>query len=105
MGAKSVYDFNVKRRFEVLRVGDCDRLIKHRHGGEELKFIAAFEDVFMTIDSAHKAVGHGGEKKTLKEAQQKKKWENITQKHAACSSRFVNHVMKRNLGRHRILWL
>lgn len=32
VGAKSIYDFNVKQRFEVLHVGDCDRLIRHRHG-------------------------------------------------------------------------
>ena len=54
-----------------------DKLIRHRRGGDEIKFIAPLEDFFQIIDASHKAIGHGGEKKTFFET--KKKWGNITQ--------------------------
>ena len=76
-GPKDYNDFNCKRRFELLRVADCDRLIRANHDGDNFKFIACFEEVYDIISQAHSTVGHGGEKKTFNEA--KKKWANITQ--------------------------
>ena len=67
-GPKTSDDYNMKKRFEILRVGDDDRLIRKRKGLEtEFKFIVCFEEVHQAIAVAHSAVGHGGEKKTFKE--------------------------------------
>ena len=41
-GANSPFDFNLKKRYEVLRVGNADRLIRRRKdpNEDEFKFIA-----------------------------------------------------------------
>ncbi|XP_068243799.1 KRAB-A domain-containing protein 2-like [Palaemon carinicauda] len=75
-GPKTSYDYNMKNIFEILRLGDDDRLIWKRKGLEtEFKFIVCFEEGHQAISVAHSAVGHGGEKKTFKG---QKKWSNLT---------------------------
>lgn len=71
-GARSPSDFKLKQRYEILRVGNSDRLIrKRKDDNEEFKFVAAFEEVFDIIKSAHEAIGHGGGKKTIAEIKKK----------------------------------
>ena len=75
--SKSIDYYNLKKRYEVLRVGEADRLIRKRKGDDwDFKFIIAFEEVHSAIEVAHSAVGHGGEKKTHAEAA--KKYANLT---------------------------
>ena len=68
--SKSNDYYNLKKRYEVFRVGEADRLIRKRKGDDwDFKFIIAFEEVLHSaIEVAHSAVGHGGEKKTHAEA-------------------------------------
>lgn len=62
-------DYNLRKRFEVLRVGNVDRLIKKRKNlNDEFGFVISFEEVHGALVTAHAAVGHGGEKKTFLEA-------------------------------------
>ena len=89
-GPKISDDYNMKKRFEILRVGDDDRLIRKRKGLEtEFKFIVCFEEVHQAISVAHSAVGHGGEKKTFKEGQ--KKWANLTMQ---CCQMFISFCIE-----------
>ena len=64
--ANSPFDFNLKKRYEVLRVSNADRLIRRRRdpNEDEFKFIASLEEVFDIVKATHKAIGHGGGKKT-----------------------------------------
>ena len=72
---KSSDEYNMTKRFEILRFGDEDKLIRKRKELEtEFKFVVCFEEVHDAILVAHSAVSHGGEKKTFKEGQ--KKWAN-----------------------------
>ncbi|GFR64340.1 KRAB-A domain-containing protein 2 [Elysia marginata] len=66
-GAKSTFDFNLQKRYEVLGVGNADRLIRRRKdpNEDEFKFIASLEEVFDIVKAAHEAIGHGGGKKQL----------------------------------------
>ncbi|KAK8400496.1 hypothetical protein O3P69_003276 [Scylla paramamosain] len=68
-GAQSTFDYNLKKRYEVLRVGNADRLIRKRKdtSEHEFKFVACVEEVFGIIKTAHEAIGHGGGKKTIAE--------------------------------------
>ncbi|XP_064086109.1 KRAB-A domain-containing protein 2-like [Macrobrachium nipponense] len=77
-GAKSAFDFNLKKRYEVQRVGSADRLICRRKdpNEDEYKFVVSLE-VFGIVKAAHEAIGHGGGKKSI--AEMKRKWSNITQ--------------------------
>ena len=60
-------DYNTRKRFEVLRVSNEDRLIKKRKNNETyFRFVIAFEEVYDALKVAHAAVGHGGEKKNSK---------------------------------------
>ena len=59
VGAKSMEDYNLKKRFEVLHVANEYRLIKKRIAGENgFKFIIAFEGLFETSSSIHSKIGH-----------------------------------------------
>ncbi|XP_066969244.1 KRAB-A domain-containing protein 2-like [Macrobrachium rosenbergii] len=62
-GAKSAFDFNLKKRYEVLRVGSADRLICWRKylNEDEFKFVSPLEEVFGIVKAADKAIGHGGD--------------------------------------------
>ena len=43
---KTILYYNLKKRFEILRVGQQDRLIKKRKGAEEeFKFVLALEEL------------------------------------------------------------
>ena len=75
-GTKTVDDRNLKKRFEIMRVGDEQRLIRKRKVDTEFRFIVCMEEVYEAVSSAHSAVGHGGENKTFKEGQNK--WANLT---------------------------
>ena len=58
-GPKTSVDYNMRKRFKILRVGDDDRLIWKRKGLDtEFKFIVCFEEVHQAILVAHSAVGH-----------------------------------------------
>ncbi|XP_076061559.1 SCAN domain-containing protein 3-like [Oratosquilla oratoria] len=61
-GAHSAFDYNLKNRYEVLRVGNADRLIRKRKdkNEHEFKFLASLEEVFGIVKTAHEAIGHGG---------------------------------------------
>ena len=61
-GAKSASDFNLRKRYEVLRIGDDDRLIRRRSAEDDFKFVASLEEVFAIVKAAHAAIGHGGGK-------------------------------------------
>ncbi|XP_068247985.1 KRAB-A domain-containing protein 2-like [Palaemon carinicauda] len=78
-GATSPFDYNLQKRYEILRVGNVDRLISKRKDPayEVFKFVASLEEVFDIVKAAHEGIGHGGCKKTIAEV--KKKWSNITQ--------------------------
>ncbi|XP_068240860.1 KRAB-A domain-containing protein 2-like [Palaemon carinicauda] len=87
---KTSDDYNMKKRFEILRVGDDGRLIRNRKGLEtKFKFMVCSEEVLQAISVAHSAVGHGGEKKTFKEGQ--KKWANLTMQ---CCQMFISFCIE-----------
>ena len=90
-GAQSTFDYNLKKRYEVLRVGNADRLIRKRKdtSEHEFKFVACVEEVFGIIKTAHEAIGHGGGKKTIAEV--RKKWSNITQEVCYLYISFCEH--------------
>ena len=90
-GAKSTSDFNLNKRYEVLRVGNADRLIRKRKdpNEDEFKFVASLEEVYGIVKAAHEAIGHGGGKKTIAEV--KKKWSNITQQACYLYISFCEH--------------
>ncbi|XP_076045792.1 KRAB-A domain-containing protein 2-like [Oratosquilla oratoria] len=90
-GAHSAFDYNLKKRYEVLRVGNADRLIRKRKdtNEHEFKFVASLEEVFGIVKTAHEAIGHGGGKKTIVEV--KKKWSNITQEVCYLYISFCEH--------------
>ena len=64
-GATSPFDYNLKKRYEILRVGNADRLIRKRKdpANDVFKFVASLEEVFGIVKTAHEAIGHGGGKK------------------------------------------
>lgn len=81
-GAKSQKDRNLMRRYGVMQVGGVSKVIKKvgstaGDDREEVKQVAAFEEVYDVIKQAHQRLGHGGQKKTREEIN--KKWANITQ--------------------------
>ena len=93
--AITTIDYNYRSRYEILKVGETECLIKKRTDGEEhYKYVAAFEEVYGAIEKAHKDVGHGGEKKTLFEV--KKKWSNITMEYC---NLFINFCVECHLIR------
>ena len=56
-------DYNIRKRFEVLRVTKEDRLIKKRKNNETFfRFVIALEEVYDALKVTHAAVGHGDEK-------------------------------------------
>lgn len=61
--------------FKIYKIGQQEHLIA---ANEEIKHIAANEDLYDIILEAHKIVGHGGIKKMAK--QLKQKYHNITEK-------------------------
>ena len=91
--AITTIDYNYRSRYEILKVGETECLIKKRTDGEEhYKYVAAFEEVYGAIKKAHKDIGHGGEKKTLFEV--KKKWSNITMEYC---NLFINFCVECHL--------
>ena len=79
-------DYYLLKHFEILRVGNEDRLIKKRKSDEsDFKFIIAQEEIYDAVKTAHLHVGHGGEKKTFAEV--KNKWANLT---LECCKAFIN---------------
>ncbi|XP_076039096.1 KRAB-A domain-containing protein 2-like [Oratosquilla oratoria] len=90
-GAHSAFDYNLKKRYEVLRVGNADRLIRKRKdkNEHEFKFVASLEEMFGIVKTAHEAIGHEGGKKTIVEV--KKKWSNITQEVCYLYISFCEH--------------
>ncbi|XP_068205367.1 KRAB-A domain-containing protein 2-like [Palaemon carinicauda] len=77
-GATSPFDYNLQKRYEILCVGNVDRLIRKQKDPANgvFKFLASLE-VFDIVKAAHEGIGHDGGKKTIAEV--KKKWSNITQ--------------------------
>ena len=64
--------YNYRTRYEILKVGEAERLIRKRKDGEtDYKYVTAFEEAVGAVEKAHKDVGHGGEKKTLFEVKKK----------------------------------
>ena len=89
-GPKVNEDYNLKRRYEVVRIGDEYRLIKRRSGSDgACVFVAAFEEIYSAVYAAHSAVGHGGEKKTFNET--RKTWANITNE---CCNLFISFCIE-----------
>ncbi|XP_068217876.1 KRAB-A domain-containing protein 2-like [Palaemon carinicauda] len=78
-GAQSTFDYNIKKHYEVLHVGNVDRLISRRKdlNEHEFKVVPSLEEVFGIIKTAHEAIGHGGGNKIIAEG--KREWSNITQ--------------------------
>ena len=77
-GPKENDDYNLRKRFEVMRTGTEDRLMRKRSTSQgSFEFVTVSEEVYQAVKETHVAVGHRGEKKTFAEA--KKKWSNITQ--------------------------
>ncbi|KRY82754.1 KRAB-A domain-containing protein 2 [Trichinella pseudospiralis] len=74
-GTSSAGDHNLKKRFELLIIGEEHKLIRKRKN-DEIRQIATFEDMFSIVRDAHSRIGHGGERKTFLEVQ--KKWANVT---------------------------
>ncbi|KRX44246.1 KRAB-A domain-containing protein 2, partial [Trichinella sp. T9] len=75
-GPKSARDYNLKNRYGVLKIGEENKLIRLGKN-EAIRCIASIEEMFDVINDAHQKIGHGGEKKTFREAQNK--WANVTQ--------------------------
>ncbi|KRX82843.1 KRAB-A domain-containing protein 2 [Trichinella sp. T6] len=75
-GPKSARDYNLKNRYGVLKSGEENKLIRLGKN-EAIRCIASIEEMFDVINDAHQKIGHGGEKKTFREAQNK--WANVTQ--------------------------
>ncbi|KRX75023.1 KRAB-A domain-containing protein 2, partial [Trichinella sp. T6] len=75
-GPKSARDYNLKNRYGVLKIGEENKLIRLGKN-EAIRCIASIEEMFDVISDAHQKIGHGGEKKTFREAQNK--WANVTQ--------------------------
>ncbi|XP_068235798.1 KRAB-A domain-containing protein 2-like [Palaemon carinicauda] len=90
-GATSPFDDNLQKRYEILRVGNVDRLIRKRKdpANDVFKFVASIEEVFDIVKAAHEGIGHGGGKKTIAEV--KKKWSNITQEVCYLYISFCEH--------------
>ena len=90
-GATSPFDYNLMKRYEILRVGTADRLIRKRNdpANDMFKFVASIEEVFGIVKAAHEGIGHGGGKKTIAEV--KKKWSNITQEVCYLYISFCEH--------------
>ena len=65
--------------YQVLEISGIECLIKKLSDENDnvIKKVFAYEDLFDEIQTCHKAVGHGGIKKTMKECD--KFWDNITQ--------------------------
>lgn len=66
-GAKSTFDFNLKKRYEILRVGNDNRLIHKRKdpNEDEFKIVASLEEVFGIVKVVHEAIDPTGGKKQL----------------------------------------
>ncbi|XP_068246734.1 uncharacterized protein [Palaemon carinicauda] len=90
-GATSPFDYNLQKRYEILHVGNVDRLIRKRKdpANDVFKFVASLEEVFDIVKAAHEGIGHGGGKKTIAEV--KKKWSNITQEVCYLYISFCEH--------------
>ena len=59
-GPKESDDYNLRRKFALLRVGDKDWLIKKMNeDGEDYKFVIAIEEVYSAVMVAHSMVVHG----------------------------------------------
>ena len=59
-------------RYEILRCGHMDKLIKKRKSPAETPiYYVTIEDTFDVIRTAHLATGHGGRNRVLKELEQK----------------------------------
>ncbi|XP_076053674.1 KRAB-A domain-containing protein 2-like [Oratosquilla oratoria] len=96
-GAHSAFDYNLKKRYEVLRVGNADRLIRKRKdkNEHEFKFVASLEEVFGIVKTAHEAIGHGSGNKKIYIVEVKKKWSNITQEVCYLYISFCEHCHRK----------
>ena len=94
-GATSPSDYNLMKRYEILRDGNSNRLIRKRNdpANDMVKFVASLEDVFGIVKAAHEGTGHGGGKKTIAEV--KKQWSNITQEVCYLYISFCEHCNKK----------
>ncbi|XP_071083993.1 KRAB-A domain-containing protein 2-like [Haliotis cracherodii] len=74
---KTPHHHYLLKKYEVLKCGDVDKLIKRRQSSEEdpLYFVT-IEDTYDTIKRAHLATGRGGRDKMIHEIN--KKYANIT---------------------------
>ncbi|XP_068211789.1 KRAB-A domain-containing protein 2-like [Palaemon carinicauda] len=77
-GTTSTFDYNLQKRYEILRVGNVDRLIRKQKdpANNVFKFVAYLK-MFDIVKEAHEGIGHSGGKKRIAEV--KKNWSNITQ--------------------------
>ena len=75
---KSCYDYNAVKRFDILTIGDVEKLIKKRKTEEEsILYFVTNEELYEKIQEVHTQQGHGGINKML--AHLKKRYANITQ--------------------------
>ncbi|KAI5717175.1 hypothetical protein M8J77_001334 [Diaphorina citri] len=74
---KTPLEHNLLKKFDVLKVGDTEKLIcPLDEGNQSVRFYAHFEELFGLVQEAHTSIGHGGRTRMLKELQ--KKYKNIT---------------------------
>ena len=78
-GKKSVEEYNASKRFDMLSIGDVEKLVKKRKTEDEpiLYFIPS-EELYSKIQEIHVQQGHGGINKMM--AHLKKRYANITQR-------------------------
>jgi hypothetical protein len=74
---KSGADYNRIRRFDILTVGDNEKLVVPLNESNDILYYLTIEEMYDIIDSVHKSIGHGGMNKMYKELS--KKYKNITQ--------------------------
>ena len=58
-GTKSIKEYNILRDYDVITIGETQKIIKKRSNLDEpIRYLVPFEDLFDTIHRIHHQVGH-----------------------------------------------
>ena len=70
-------DYQILKRYDVVRVGNTDKLIYPvAEGNTSIKYYVTYAELFNILHEAHLQIGHGGRNRMIKELQNK--YKNIT---------------------------
>ena len=91
---KSSDEYNAAKRFDILTIGDVEKLIKKRKTEEEpILYFVTNEELYDKIQEIHTQQGHGGINKMM--AHLKKRYANITQEAVTLFISFCEECEKR----------